>query len=187
MPREPLYQALGGGGSIRTTASSIPARSSPGRGLRHLGTELIGQSKNGRGRVLALVGGVLADVITRRKAARVLTAPWTGSRRRGRCKGGSQRPFRGFSRSSLGEGAAVDPVPFDSSSIFRAFAELLRRRRDSGVMTTEGSVRYTFFATLAGDALLPERVVLEYPHPTIARAEIDTVILAADGGVAVRV
>ncbi|MCZ6689117.1 MAG: hypothetical protein O7H41_05900 [Planctomycetota bacterium] len=57
------------------------------------------------------------------------------------------------------------------------FVDLLRTRLDAGIMTTEDSIRYTFFASLLRQGVRPEQVVLEYPHPAIERAEIDTVVL----------
>ncbi len=60
------------------------------------------------------------------------------------------------------------------------FLGLLRHRFDVGVLTTEDSIRYTFFAALLRTDVRPEQVVLEYPHPSIRRARIDTVIVGAD-------
>jgi hypothetical protein len=58
--------------------------------------------------------------------------------------------------------------------IFENFGELLDERFELGVVTTEDSVRYTFFAALLQAGVKPHQVVLEYPHPSIERAKIDT-------------
>lgn len=60
-------------------------------------------------------------------------------------------------------------------SVFALFGDMLETRLLNEVFSTEDSVRYTFFAALLGaGALRPEQIILEYPHPVIARAEIDT-------------
>lgn len=59
--------------------------------------------------------------------------------------------------------------------ILDEFAALLDRRLRAGAPTSEDSIRYTFFAALVtAGGLAPEEVVLEYPHPAIPRAKIDT-------------
>lgn len=70
---------------------------------------------------------------------------------------------------------------------FAVFRELLRRRFEANVFTTEDSVRYTFFAALLRDGLLPEQVILEFPHPLIQRARIDTVIVDGHGAPAMAI
>jgi len=62
------------------------------------------------------------------------------------------------------------------------FGALLRTRLEQGVFTTEDSVRYTFFAALleTGD-IQPESVILEFPHPDIKGAKIDTWLPSLDG------
>lgn len=62
----------------------------------------------------------------------------------------------------------------------KEFVDLLRRRLDAGVFTTEDSVRFTFYAALLDSAVRPEQVILEYAHPLIQRARIDTVVLETD-------
>jgi hypothetical protein len=58
---------------------------------------------------------------------------------------------------------------------WKRFGDLLHARLNAGAFTTEDSVRYTFFAALLeGEHLKPEEIVLEFRHPTIADAEIDT-------------
>lgn len=57
---------------------------------------------------------------------------------------------------------------------FEKFGDLLDERFRRGVVTTEDSVRYTFFAALLGAGASPHQVVMEYPHPAIDRAKIDT-------------
>lgn len=66
--------------------------------------------------------------------------------------------------------------------IIEHFADLLRTRLTKGTVTTEDSVRYTFFAALleAGH-VRPEDVILEYAHPAIQRAMIDTWVTSLDG------
>jgi hypothetical protein len=61
------------------------------------------------------------------------------------------------------------------------FLGLLEKRLTFGVLTTEDSIRYTFFAALLHHDIQPEQVVLEYPHPTISGARIDAVILSNSG------
>lgn len=57
------------------------------------------------------------------------------------------------------------------------FSGMLEARFAAGVFTTEDSIRYTFYtaACLYGDVKHTE-VVLEFPHPAIADAKIDTII-----------
>lgn len=74
-----------------------------------------------------------------------------------------------------------EPSPaMQLDSVFRAFADLLHRRFAAGAYTTEDSARYTFFAALIGAGVLPEQTILEYAHPTIPGARVDTVILDGD-------
>ncbi len=67
-----------------------------------------------------------------------------------------------------------------TKQVLEHFAAMLRARFTAGVFTTEDSVRYTFYsaASLYGGIRHTE-VVLEYPHPVIGDARIDTIILAA--------
>jgi ribose 5-phosphate isomerase B len=58
------------------------------------------------------------------------------------------------------------------------FTDLLHSRFRLEVPTTEDSVRYTFFAALCDVGVSPDRIILEYPHPSIPAARIDTVILS---------
>lgn len=54
------------------------------------------------------------------------------------------------------------------------FAEMMEERFAKKVFTTEDSVRYTFFYCLTKIGnLTPSDIVLEQPHPSIRRAEID--------------
>ena len=63
--------------------------------------------------------------------------------------------------------------------VFKAFANLLDERFASEVYTTEDSVRYTFFYALLSNGICEHKdIVLERPHPTIKRAEMDTLILS---------
>lgn len=67
---------------------------------------------------------------------------------------------------------------FDGHSLAPAlslFAELLERRLQLRIFTTEDAVRYTFFiALIKALGLKPEDIILEYDHSAIARAKIDT-------------
>lgn len=68
-----------------------------------------------------------------------------------------------------------------TSSAIGVFEDLLNRRMATGVHTTEDGVRYTFFAALLKSGTAPEKVALEYPHPKIKRAQIDTVLFDGIG------
>lgn len=60
--------------------------------------------------------------------------------------------------------------------LFEDFSTLLRERLIK-TQTTEDSVRYTFFAALLRKTnIAPHEVILEYPHPKIPRAKVDTYI-----------
>jgi hypothetical protein len=66
--------------------------------------------------------------------------------------------------------------------VFENFAAMLRARLDARVFTTEDSIRYTFYVAAAMYAgVRPTEVVLEYPHPTMAGTEIDTILFASGG------
>lgn len=72
--------------------------------------------------------------------------------------------------------------------VLPAFGDLLNTRLGKSVFTTEDSVRYTLFAAiLERTSLRPEEIVLEQPHPSIQRAQIDTWILptASRRGIAI--
>ncbi len=59
-----------------------------------------------------------------------------------------------------------------------SFSRLLERRIEKGVLTTEDSVRYTFYAALLAEGTIPpDQVVMEYPHPQILSARVDTMLL----------
>jgi len=60
------------------------------------------------------------------------------------------------------------------------FIELMNDRLEHSVFTTEDSVRYTFFAALLAQGVAPHQVVLEYPHPKIKGAEVDTWITPSE-------
>jgi len=61
------------------------------------------------------------------------------------------------------------------------FGNLLENRLSKAVFTTEDSVRYTLFAAiLEKTSLRPEEIVLEQPHPSIQRAQIDTWIVPTE-------
>jgi hypothetical protein len=60
---------------------------------------------------------------------------------------------------------------------FKEFAQSLSTRLTSGIHTTEDAIRYTFFlALITRSAMQPHEIILEYPHPNIKGAEIDTYI-----------
>ena len=60
--------------------------------------------------------------------------------------------------------------------VLEQFSTLLKRRLGI-VYTTEDSVRYTFFVALLKQTnIAPHEVILEYPHPKIPRAEVDTYV-----------
>ena len=58
--------------------------------------------------------------------------------------------------------------------VFTDFAGLLETRLVRAVPTTEDSVRYKLFASLLRNGVEPDEVVLEFPHPAIPRAKVDT-------------
>ena len=65
---------------------------------------------------------------------------------------------------------SIDPM----DPIFADFAKLLESRFKVDVLTTEDSVRYTLFASVLHNNINPDAVILEFPHPVIPRAQIDT-------------
>jgi hypothetical protein len=66
---------------------------------------------------------------------------------------------------------------FILNKTFQLFTEYMKLRFMKNVLCTEDSVRYTFFASLLKTTTLnPEDIILEYPHPSIRGAEVDTVI-----------
>ncbi len=68
------------------------------------------------------------------------------------------------------------------SAVFDRFGELLLARLDGDAFTTEDSVRYTFFAALLEKGGIEcHNVIMEYPHPSIPGAEVDTWIPSFDG------
>jgi len=61
--------------------------------------------------------------------------------------------------------------------VLEEFSSLLKNRLLNNVYTTHDSVRYTFFIALLKKAnIAPHEVILEYPHPKISGAEIDTYV-----------
>lgn len=68
------------------------------------------------------------------------------------------------------------------NKVFEQFGKLLKTRLEPQVPTTEDSVRYTFFAALLDvTELKPHQVILEYSHPNIDLAEVDTWIPELNG------
>jgi hypothetical protein len=67
-------------------------------------------------------------------------------------------------------------------SAFVEFGRLLDERLSLGVLTTEDTIRYTLYFALTSSAGLKHTdLTLEYPHPTMPGAKVDTVISAAAG------
>ncbi|KYH32459.1 hypothetical protein [Neomoorella mulderi] len=63
------------------------------------------------------------------------------------------------------------------TKVFEQFSKLLEERFSKQVYTTEDSVRYTLFYCLTNYVgIRPPDIILEYPHPEIRGAEIDTYI-----------
>lgn len=76
----------------------------------------------------------------------------------------------------------LSPLKMMLDATLARFSNVLSMRLIKGVFTTEDSVRYTFFtALLQQSGLNSEDVVLEYPHPSIAGAKIDTWIPSFEG------
>lgn len=70
----------------------------------------------------------------------------------------------------------------DIKEVTKLFASLLNVRFTAGAVTTEDSVRYTFFHALLSSGFCKHTdIILEYPHPILARQMIDTLITARDG------
>jgi hypothetical protein len=61
------------------------------------------------------------------------------------------------------------------------FSDLVDKRFKRRVVTTEDSIRYTFFASLLNSGIEPHEVILEYPHPSIPRAKVDTWLPSYEG------
>lgn len=67
------------------------------------------------------------------------------------------------------------------NEVLRVFSALIDERIVSGVFTTEDSVRYTFFlALLEAKFCKHTDIILEMPHPTIPKAEVDLFIQGRD-------
>lgn len=66
-------------------------------------------------------------------------------------------------------------------SILDSFTKLLEERLTNEVFTTEDAVRYTFFLTLIENRYCKHTdILLEMPHPTIPKGEVDLFIHAGD-------
>jgi hypothetical protein len=60
---------------------------------------------------------------------------------------------------------------------FKEFSNLLNIRFEKNIFTKEDPIRYTFFHTISENLeLAPHDILLESPHPTIEKAEIDMLI-----------
>lgn len=67
-------------------------------------------------------------------------------------------------------------------SAFAEFGHLLHERLSLGVLTTEDTIRYTLYVALtASGGLKHTDLILEFPHPTLQGAKVDTVVSAAVG------
>jgi len=67
-------------------------------------------------------------------------------------------------------------------SAFAEFGRLLNERLSLGVLTTEDTIRYAlYFALTTTGGLKHTDLTLEYPHPTMTGAKVDTIIAAAVG------
>lgn len=66
-------------------------------------------------------------------------------------------------------------------AIFQDFSKELEKRFSFSIYTTEDSVRYTLFYCLAQSGYKPIDIVLEYPHPSIPNARVDTYIPMKEG------
>jgi len=62
----------------------------------------------------------------------------------------------------------------------RTFVQFLEQRLRLGTCSSEDSLRYSFFAALLRHGVKQERVILEYVHPGIKGAKIDTMIMGED-------
>jgi hypothetical protein len=68
----------------------------------------------------------------------------------------------------------------DLQCAFVEFGRLLNERLSLGRLVTEDTIRYTlYFALTTTGGLKHTDLILEYPHPTITSAKVDTVIAAA--------
>src|SRR5439155_6826825 len=76
----------------------------------------------------------------------------------------------------------LEYISMQTAQVLEHFSAMLRARFTAGVFTTEDSVRYTFYsaASLYGGIRHTE-VVLEFPHPVIEDARIDTIINGCGG------
>ena len=63
------------------------------------------------------------------------------------------------------------------NEVWQVFSSLIDERLSSGAFTTEDSVRYTFFLALLKAGFCDHTdILLEMPHPTIQKAEVDLFI-----------
>ena len=61
--------------------------------------------------------------------------------------------------------------------VLNDFSSLLAKRLEKRVYTTEDAIRYTFFYSLINKSEIDiSDIILEYPHPYIKKAEIDTYV-----------
>jgi len=67
-------------------------------------------------------------------------------------------------------------------NVYKSFNEILKKRLQNNVFTTEDSVRYSFFAALLRQPSFdPNDIIMEYPHNRIKKAQVDTYIPNYEG------
>lgn len=80
----------------------------------------------------------------------------------------------------MGRGTSPPAQEGSDQGLQRAFVEfgrLLEERLSFGVLTTEDTIRYTLYvALMSSGGLRHTDLTLEYPHPTIPKAKIDTIV-----------
>ena len=79
------------------------------------------------------------------------------------------------------KGLEIEMRSIRINDIFHQFAELLNDRFFKNIYSTEDSIRYTLFYCLTqAEEIHPSDIILEYPHPRIPGARIDTYIPPTD-------
>jgi hypothetical protein len=103
-------------------------------------------------------------------------------------EGEALAPGPGARTTVLGRTGALDNHTFGGGGhmglqgAFAEFGRLLAERLSLGALTTEDTIRYTFYlALMSQGGVRHTDVTLEYPHPTLPGAKVDTVISAAPG------
>ena len=65
-----------------------------------------------------------------------------------------------------------------NSKIIREFVEFLEKRFSSNIVITEDSIRYDLFQCLNENGVNSTTMVLEFPHPSLPRHEVDLVVVS---------